>query len=274
MLKGDGKQDDRQNKALNRPGSSTSVTEDLLKCVSYRFDVELVFRFNYSGKGLARITGLSNCVNLTDLNLSNNNITRVEGLEGCVSLRRLQLSSNQIAIVENLAGLTKLTSLLLLDNQICTLDALGLPLLSTLPALRCLCLRALDRSAPNPVCSSPGYRAAILKALPQLKNLDGERGPFTSQYMDISEEVERWRANPPPPKPLVLPDVTPWMSETDQELEGGVPEAEVCESSRFQALSQTIAMCRSLDTMLSQQVTKTKQLWQQQQQQQKEQAAN
>ncbi len=77
--------------------------------------------------------------------------------------------------MEGLAALTRLESLCLTDNRIASLGALALPHLAQLTALRSLYLQNLDRSAPNAVCRAPGYKAAVLAALPQLTNLDGER---------------------------------------------------------------------------------------------------
>lgn len=101
---------------------------------------------------------------------------RIEGLENTLALRRLILTSNRISALEGLSQLTRLEGLWLQDNRLTSLEALMLPQqLAPLPNLRALYLQNLDRSAANPVCRNRGYKTALLAALPNLTNLDGER---------------------------------------------------------------------------------------------------
>lgn len=93
-----------------------------------------------------------------------------------MQLRRLALPSNRLTRVEGLAHLAQLEGLWLHGNQLASLECLGLQeQLARLPALRCLVLQDIERRQANPVCRTPGYKAALLSALPGLTNLDGER---------------------------------------------------------------------------------------------------
>jgi hypothetical protein len=111
------------------------------------------------------------------------------------------LTNNVIRRVENIEHLQTLEHLLLQGNEIASLDDLNLPLLvrctaplpltapatirnflisarvsqESLPKLVSLYLRNVDNSQANPVCACNEYKASILRRLPQLRNLDGER---------------------------------------------------------------------------------------------------
>ncbi|KEG14622.1 putative leucine-rich repeat protein [Trypanosoma grayi] len=93
---------------------------------------------------IARIEGLHHLKCLKYLNLAVNNITCIEGLEGCEALERLDLTLNFVADMT--------------------------------------CVRRLQANAfleqlhltGNPCTKTPGYRAYVIHALPQLRDLDGE----------------------------------------------------------------------------------------------------
>lgn len=100
---------------------------------------------------------------------------RIEGLDTCMQLRKLNLSFNKIKRVENIWHLTKLECLYLQGNVLDRVHVLDLQNMAQLSALKVLYLQSLDRSKTNPCCSAPDYKAVVLKALPGLTNLDGER---------------------------------------------------------------------------------------------------
>ena len=72
-------------------------------------------------------------------------------------------------------NLTQRVQACLQGNLLQNLDSLNLRSLGQLAALRTLQLQQIDRSQPNPVCRLKAYKAGVLKELPLLANLDGER---------------------------------------------------------------------------------------------------
>ncbi|KAG2442388.1 hypothetical protein HXX76_002474 [Chlamydomonas incerta] len=210
------------------------------------------------------MAGLERCINLVELNLSNNQITKIEGLEGLTQLRRLVLGSNKLTRLEpaqSFAGLAKLEALWLQDNKLGPgLDALGLPELgAALPALRTLCLQNIDRSAPNPVCRAEGYKHALLAALPGLCNLDGERSPAALNYAALAAEYDAFRAAPPAPKQVALPNPAPWLAGVSMELPpgGGPAEAEV--QQRHGKVVKSLDECEMLVHVLREESAKFRQ---------------
>ncbi|PNH09404.1 Protein phosphatase 1 regulatory subunit 7 [Tetrabaena socialis] len=219
--------DGSADSVLTRSNSLNGLTEEGIKSASQRFDLEIVFKLTWTHKGLTRITGLDKCINLVELNLTGNQITKIEGLECALQLRRLILSANKVARVEGVSQLARLEGLWLQDNRLASLESLALPQLAALPALRGLYLQNVDRSAANGVCRAAGYKAAVLAALPQLHNLDGERSPRSTNYSELASEYDVFRANPPAPKAVELPEVSPWLAGVDMEVAmgGGAGEA-------------------------------------------------
>ncbi|KAK3279254.1 hypothetical protein CYMTET_12847 [Cymbomonas tetramitiformis] len=159
-----------------KPG--TSLNTELVKAHAGQFSCDAVCVFTYTGRGLPNITALHQCVNLVELNLSDNLVSKIEGIETLSKLKKLVLTNNKITRVENLGSLESLEHLLIQGNQITSLEALNLPLLTQLPKLRSLYLKNVDGSQPNPVCKEKDYKQTILTALPDLRNLDGERMSF------------------------------------------------------------------------------------------------
>ncbi|EFJ41713.1 hypothetical protein VOLCADRAFT_98317 [Volvox carteri f. nagariensis] len=187
-------------------------------------------------RGLIRLSGLDKCINLVELNLAGNQISKIEGLEATLQLRRLILTSNKISAIEGISHLSRLEGLWLQDNRLASLESLALPQLAQLPALRSLYLQNLDRLAPNAVCRTPGYKAAVLAALPNLTNLDGERSPAALNYAELAAEYDAFRANPVPPKQWVVPDVAPWLAGVSQEVPMGGGPGEVALQQRHAKL--------------------------------------
>ncbi|KAG2448151.1 hypothetical protein HYH02_006736 [Chlamydomonas schloesseri] len=236
---------------LTRNSSLNGLTEEAIKGATQRFDVEIVFKFTWVNKGLTRMSGLERCINLVELNLSNNQIAKIEGLEGLTQLRRLVLTSNRITRLEpaaSFAGLTKLEGLWLQDNRLGPgLEALGLQELgAALPGLRTLYLQNLDRSTPNPVCRADGYKRALLAALPGLTNLDGERSPAALNYAELAAEYDAFRAAPPAPKQVVLPDPAPWLAGVSTELPAGGGPAEAEVQQRYGKVVKSLDECEML----------------------------
>ncbi|PBJ72656.1 leucine-rich repeat protein [Trypanosoma cruzi cruzi] len=93
---------------------------------------------------ISRIEGLQHLKRLKYLNLAVNNIACIEGLEGCESLERLDLTLNFVA---EMTCVQRLRANVFLEQ----LHLTG-----------------------NPCTKIEGYRAYVIHALPQLRDLDGE----------------------------------------------------------------------------------------------------
>ena len=73
-------------------------------------------------------------------------------MKGCVALERIEAQGNQIK-----------------DTR--TLEILGQNLVN----IKVIYLQEFNKSNPNPVCSSSGYRKKVFEAIPKLRGLDGFR---------------------------------------------------------------------------------------------------
>ncbi|NXN78222.1 LRCC1 protein, partial [Bombycilla garrulus] len=158
---------------------------------------------------ITRIQGLDLLQNLQHLDLSSNQIRRIEGLGSLAKLRTLSLSCNLLTKVEGLEKLFNLTMLNLSYNRIHDLSGFQSlhgtrhkishvdlhsncvsninHLLQCTKGLHCLTNLMLERNGKaNPVCHTPGYREAVLQALPQLTALDGRN--ISGESVDLAEE--------------------------------------------------------------------------------------
>jgi hypothetical protein len=149
------------------------MTPELIKSVSDKFSLEIVFILDLTGANIREITGLDQCINLLVLNLSHNKISRIRGLATCIELVTLDLSFNEIGKIEGLRTLAKLEKLDLSSNRISNLS--GINDLQVLPKLRCLNFQQFDLNDSNPICSQADYRSNVLSLLPQIISLDSHR---------------------------------------------------------------------------------------------------
>lgn len=97
-------------------------------------------------------------------------VSYMQGLERLTRLRVLDVAANALAEVgSGLSTLAHLSDLWLNDNRITGLGALVTALAAPARSLTCVYL------AGNPVADPPGaYRAALLRALPSLEQLDSD----------------------------------------------------------------------------------------------------
>ena len=108
----------------------------------------------------------------------------------------LSLSNNCIGSLAPFGGCSKLRELYLRGNRVCALEEL-----QHLAGLQQLRLLWLTR---NPIAELPGYRAAVLRALPQLEKLDDmvvteqEVAEAAAQAPAAEEEEERSEESAPP----------------------------------------------------------------------------
>eukprot|EP00877_Chromochloris_zofingiensis_P005874 jgi/Chrzof1/153/Cz01g05100.t1 len=189
----------------------TEINNQLVKRVSLKFDTEIVFSLALSYAGLDSTVGIQCCPNLTSLNISHNQLTELQGLSTLTQLRRLDISHNTISSLDGLAGWVGLESIKAEGNKIANMNSLRLSELACLPQLQTLYLRELDGSNANPVCSQASYKQHVVSTLPGITNLDGERCPRTSAYMEVAGEVQAARLRPPAAKQYTLPVPGPFF---------------------------------------------------------------
>ena len=149
------------------------MSNELIKSVTDKFCLEIVFILDLTGAGIREITCLEQCINLLHLNLSHNRINRIRGINTCIDLVFLDLSYNEIPKIEGLRALTKLEKLDLSSNRINTLTNLNE--LQALAKLRNLSFQQFDFNDSNPICRDHDYRSNVFSILSQITSLDGHR---------------------------------------------------------------------------------------------------
>ena len=99
----------------------------------YQSDLVGLTSLDAPSRGIAVLTGLEHCTNLTGLALYRNQISNISPLSGLTNLTHLDLGGNQLSDISPLAGLTNLIQLQLHDNQISDISQFaGLPNLTEL----------------------------------------------------------------------------------------------------------------------------------------------
>lgn len=132
-------------------GSHDKLIESIMKLTHVRLDREHIMD----------IDNLEMLGPVTNLYLQQNQITRIENLESLLTLRFMTLAGNQIEKVENLHLLDELKFLDLSDNKIESFD----------PEAFTKSLKILNLE-DNPCTRHVGYRSSLLRALPNLQQLD------------------------------------------------------------------------------------------------------
>lgn len=181
----------------------TRITASLLKAVTGEFDLESIYKLSLCRMNIQRIEHLEDCENLVEANLTGNLIEHMTGLERCKRVRKLQLTSNKIRSLATLPMLVALEHLYLQDNAITHVEELN-ALPDKVPNLKTFYLKNIDGTQRNPVCDQPAYRSTIIRLLPDLFVLDGERvrhGDVYESAVDTSQKAV--------PK-VDLPKPEPW----------------------------------------------------------------
>ncbi|XZM35304.1 putative mucin/carbohydrate-binding domain-containing protein (plasmid) [Clostridium perfringens] len=97
------------NKNLNQDLSSEITKEQLNS---------LTGELNLNNKNISDLTGIENCINITNLQLENNKITNLLPLQNMSNLNEINLNKNKIKNVSFIANLTNLHKLSLNNNNI------------------------------------------------------------------------------------------------------------------------------------------------------------
>ncbi|XP_053119322.1 leucine-rich repeat-containing protein 61 [Hemicordylus capensis] len=154
-------------------GENVRITSQLLKAKTGEFDLESILLLKLRGLGIMDLGCLGECVSLEWLDLSGNAITHLGPLSSLKALAVLNISSNRITSLEPLSGCENLQSLNAAGNLLSSLQQLqGLAGLRHLESLRFT--NPVGRLS-NPLCTSIGYRVAMLEMFPGVKVIDGER---------------------------------------------------------------------------------------------------
>jgi len=186
----------------------TNITPSLIKAVSGEFDTESVYKLSLCRMNIRKIENLHLCPNLTDLNLTGNEIVKVEGLDSCSTLRKLTLTTNNLAFLDNIGEVKTLESLFLQENKIANSSEISK--LAQLSSLKTLYFRNIDGTQKNPVCDHPSYRTVIIRTLPSLTNLDGERLKHGADA-DMSEMPQISSLSKGPK--FEIPESEPWLKD-------------------------------------------------------------
>lgn len=149
------------------------ITKSFLKVISGEFDLESIHTLILHDAGINDLGCISECTGLERLDLSRNDVTKLPKLVGLSALQTLNLSANRVSCLDGLQSLENLRSLNLAGNLIGSVDCLQC--LASLEHLKELRLKndALDLS--NPACMHPSYAKDIIRMLPSLMVLDGQR---------------------------------------------------------------------------------------------------
>lgn len=200
------------------------LNEAVIKKRAGEFDIESVYTLNFVGMQLRSITAVAVCTNLTELDVSDNHIRSLDGVGGLESLKKLVVDINRVERLEPLKSVKSLEALHIEANNISNVDEVKH--LAELPNLHTLHFRRVyaDMAAPNPVCGHPSYRAVVLRLLPALTNLDGERLAGDEAAQLVYAETPQLAPDAPPLEvPVVEPVFTEAMLRSVREAVSGGP---------------------------------------------------
>jgi len=91
----------------------------------YQSDLEGLTELHASVRGIADLTGLEYCTNLSRLHLYRNQISDISPLSGLTNLQRLWLDENEISDISPITGLTNIQVLFLGKNRISDISSLS-----------------------------------------------------------------------------------------------------------------------------------------------------
>lgn len=168
----------------------TNPTEDYLKAVSGKFDLETIFTLELPLRNISKIGSIPDCCSLILLNLSRNKISNINALSKLDKLNFLDLSFNQIYNMDGLENLLLLRHLKLHGNNISKTPN-RISQLTRLEKLtfQIMPLKGEKTNTSNPICQDGNYRQNILDSLPNLKMLDGFTRDMEPFSLDDGEDI-------------------------------------------------------------------------------------
>jgi Leucine-rich repeat (LRR) protein len=172
-------------------------SEDYLKAVSGKFDLDIVFYLDLRNKSISKLGAIPNCTSILLLNLSKNKLSQITGISSLIQLNFLDLSFNSISSIDCLETLVQLRHLELHGNNITEINPSKLGKLVRLDKLTFQIMplkENKDLNTSNPLCKENNYRNNILSILPKLRYLDGihrEMEVFELPEEDNTAEIEK-----------------------------------------------------------------------------------
>lgn len=184
------------------------LTVEKIKQRAGEFDIESVYTLSFVGLSLRSVAAVAACSSLTELDVSDNHLTALDALGGLEQLKVLVASTNRVQRLEPLRTLASLRTLRLDANAISNLDEVHH--LAALPNLAIVYFRKVyeEIAGPNPICGHPAYRPTVLRLVPNLTNLDGERiRPDAGAHAATlyGTEPDDFEALPPLEAPTIAP---------------------------------------------------------------------
>lgn len=154
-------------------------TEDFLKALSGKFDLDIIFHVELIGKNISKLGAIPQCSNIMLLNLSKNKLLQINSLGNLVNLTFLNLSYNLITSIDCIDNLILLRHLELQGNNIMKITPSKMSKLVRLEKLKFQIVysykenKSTEQNDSNPICKEKDYRKNILHILPKLNYLDG-----------------------------------------------------------------------------------------------------
>ena len=109
--------------------------------------------------------------------------------------------------------------------------------------------RSILRVQANPVCAQRGYKQAVLSALPDLTNLDGERSPLVSKLhatVDEADAASKTHARHEPDFSFAPPQR--WLSGADLDVPpaGSLASATALLDQQRASAEQALQVCTAM----------------------------
>jgi len=178
-----------------------NLSDEYLKAVTGKFDLETVFNLELVNKGISNLGSIPKCTSLLYLDLNHNNILSINGIQSLVHVMFLDLSFNKISDISYLHSLRDLINCKLQGNNISG------PFPSFFAEMKKLEKLTFyeyhidgnkNVNTSNPICENVNYRQEVLNAVPQLMWLDGvprEMEEFSNEFKEDDKDI-REKLNP------------------------------------------------------------------------------
>ena len=178
-----------------------NLSDEYLKAVTGKFDLETVFNLELSNKSISNLGSIPKCTSLLYLDLSHNNLSSINGIQSLIKVMFLDLSYNNISNISYLQPLHDLINCKLQGNSISGPFPHFFAEMKKLEKLTFFEVPIDGKpkiNTSNPICESGNYRQEILDTVPQLAWLDGvPRGmeEFSNEFKDNDNDIKE-KLNP------------------------------------------------------------------------------
>ena len=178
-----------------------NLSDDYLKAITGKFDLETVFNLELVNKGISNLGSIPKCTSLLYLDLNHNNISSIIGIQTLVHVMFLDLSYNKISDISYLSSLRDLINCKLQGNNISGPFPSFFAKMTKLEKLTFYEYKIDAKpeiNTSNPICKNNNYRIEILNAVPQLMWLDGvprDMEEFNNEFKDDDKDI-REKLNP------------------------------------------------------------------------------